>query len=92
MADLPTVNKDCDYVWEQFKKHEGFEDAVKYRKKDASFDDMKLLLREVLAIIYENQSQNQRTLFFVYYGGHGMIKDGQLEVVTNQTEAKKRNY
>ena len=31
MSDLPYVNKSCDYVWEQFEKHEGFEDASKHK-------------------------------------------------------------
>ena len=92
MADLTSVNKDCDYVWEQFKKHEGFEDATYHKLKDASWKDMSKLCREINAEIFENQAHDELTFVFFYYGGHGMIRDGQLEVVTNQTAEKKRNF
>lgn len=77
MLNLTSVDKDCEYVWEQFKKHEGFEEATKHKLKDASFKEIGALLKQINDMVYANQS-NESTLVFFYYGGHGMIKDGLL--------------
>ena len=92
MADLPSVKEDADYVWEQFAKFEGFEDATKYRETDLDYKSFAKLCRKICTEVYENQSHDENTLVFFYYGGHGMEKDGQLQAVTNQKESKKRNY
>ena len=82
--DLPAVEADLENTKNGLLSL-GVEESEIVIVRDPSHGDLSVLVREYDLMIGNNHSAKKRTLLFVYYAGHGIIK-GATKAVCNQGE------
>ena len=87
-ANLPEVQQDMDVFCQNIQRYGFDEDMDIIKKTNLDTAATKKIFNKMQRKIAENSSSNQKTLTIVYYGGHGMMKNNQSQIVLPD-ESKK---
>ncbi len=81
---MPDVEKNIKKV-EEIIEFLGIKE-VKYLI-DFTMEELRKIIKQLKSkFIISNTSQNNKTFLFVYYAGHGLMKNGMTEIVLNNND------